>query len=462
MGRASVAGYAPRMSARSPFAPFERGKGAEDGEQILSVAELDARLRGAVRSLGRVVVEGEVSGAKSSPNGHFYFSLKDEREDACVACVMWRSDALKQNGVDRIVDGARVQVRALADVYAKTGRLQLQVSRVVPAGLGDLLVRREESKRKLAAEGLFDPSRKRPIPRSPRVVGVVTSGSGAAFHDIVEVARRRGNVRIVLSSAPVQGPDAPRLLRRALAMIAAMEEVDVIIVGRGGGSAEDLAAFDDEQLVRAIARCPKPVVAAVGHEIDWSIACLVADVRAATPSQAAEIVVPDDAARRAEIEATMRRLRTAMKTRIDAAARTRAQLERRLAERHPRARLSKLRAALAPQHARLFAAMRRRLDRARADLSPLRPRLDRSVGALLERRRSMLAASAQKLDAISPLAVLSRGYAIALVEDDEGRKRAIVDAKQVDVGDAIEVRLHRGTLEATVVAKHESPEKKGD
>src|SRR5262249_32292763 len=155
-------------------------------------------------------------------------------------------------------------------------------------------LRREELKRRLDAEGLFDPARKKRLPESPRVIGVVTSGNGAAFADIVKVARRRGNVRILLSSAPVQGPDAPHLLRRALSLLAQVREVDVIIVGRGGGSAEDLAAFDDEALCRAIAACKKPVVAAVGHEIDWSIACHVADLRAATPSQAAELVVPDD------------------------------------------------------------------------------------------------------------------------------------------------------------------------
>jgi exodeoxyribonuclease VII large subunit len=399
-------------------------------EEVWTVALLDARLRGAVRALGRVVVEGEISGAKRSPNGHLYFNLVDEREEACVACVMWRSDALKSNGADRVIDGARVQLRAIADVYAKNGRLQLQVSKVVPTGLGDLLLRREELKRRLDAEGLFDPARKKRVPESPRVIGVVTSGNGAAFADIVKVARRRGNVRILLASAPVQGPDAPHLLRRALSLVAQVREVDVIIVGRGGGSAEDLAAFDDESLVRAIAACKKPVVAAVGHEIDWSIACMVADVRAATPSQAAELLVPDDAARRDRLEQARRRLGAVMRARLQSCA---AELSR------ARARLRSPDRVIADQKyrneqllARVVTAMRRRLDR----------------------HRALLGTAAEKLDAISPLAVLSRGYAIALVDRENGQKSALRDAREAKVGDALDVRLHAGSVEATITAVH--------
>jgi exodeoxyribonuclease VII large subunit len=210
--------------------------------------------------------------------------------------------------------------------------------------------------------------------------------------------------------------------------VAQVREVDVIIVGRGGGSAEDLAAFDDESLVRAIAACKKPVVAAVGHEIDWSIACMVADVRAATPSQAAELVVPDDAARSDRIEQARRRLGAVM----------RARLQTRVAElSRVRARLRSPDRVLADQRhrteqllARIVTAMRRRLDR----------------------RRASLGAAAQKLDAISPLAVLSRGYAIALIDGENGRKTALRDARDARVGDALEVRLHAGRIEATVTA----------
>ena len=364
---------------------------------------------------------------------------------------MWRSDAQRGAGRDRIVNGARVQVRAIADLYAPQGRLQLQVSRVTPAGLGDLLIKREELKAKLLAEGLFDQARKRRLPDAPRVVGVVTSGTGAAFQDIVKVARRRGSVRILLDSAAVQGDDAPRQLRRALLRLASIAEVDVIIIGRGGGSAEDLAAFDDEQLARAIASCKKPVVAAVGHEIDWSIACLVADMRAATPSQAAELVVGDESARRARVIEQVRllalapkrafavkrqkvdelcgRLAAAMRARLRDEGKGREQLQRRLEARHPRTRLAQLRGALGPMEVRLKNAMLRRL----------------------ERRRASLAQVARHLDAISPLAVLGRGYAIALRRDDDGRAHALREASEAPVGSTIEVRLHRGIIDATVV-----------
>ena len=482
------------MSARSPLAPFHDAR-APSGPTALSVAELDATLRDSVRALGPLLVEGEVAGAKVQSSGHVYFTLKDPQAQASIGCVMWRSDALRGNSGQHVVDGARVQVRASAEVYAPRGQLQLQVAKVTPAGLGELLVRREALRRKLTAEGLFDPARKRPLPTSPRVIGVVTSRSGAAFFDVVEVARRRGRVRILLADSPVQGADAPQSLRRALARLAALAEVDVIILGRGGGSPEDLAAFDDEQLARAIAACPKPVVAAVGHEVDTSIACLVADVRAATPSQAAEIVVADDAERarrladgkralaraitarlrgeaarvsklRAQLRSPERRLAThrqhveelrgrlaaSMRVRLRVAADTRTALERRLAERHPRARLAELRGALGPHEARLRAAIRRRLDRARATLSPLPPRADRAVHATLDRARGSIAREVGRLHAISPLAVLARGYAIALVVPDGAPPRALRDAREAAVGDAIEVRLHHGTVDATVTA----------
>ena len=493
------------MTSRSPLAPIRGDESvARAGEEILSVGQAVSKLRSAVRGLAVIVVEGEVTNAKGvGTSGHLYFNLKDERADASIACVMWKSDSLRGGG-ERIANGARVQVRAVAELYAPRGQLQLQVMKVSPAGLGDLLLRREELKRKLSAEGLFDPSRKRALPSDPRVVGVVTSSNGAAFHDIVKVARRRGSVRILLAPAVVQGDDAPRQLRNALARLSSLAEVDVIILGRGGGSAEDLAAFDDEGLARAIARCGKPVVAAVGHEVDWSIACYVADQRAATPSQAAELVVPDESQRRRRVDDAVRRLALSMRGRLQedhtllarARARLRAPeraialhrqrldelgartvaaaraylrkfardrdaLERRLADRHPRTVLANARGALAPIGERLRAAMKRRLERAHERLDPLPPRSSRAVRAILQRRGAMLSSAAQKLDAISPLAVLGRGYAIAMVRDDDGEAgappRALRDAREAKVGSTIEVRLQRGSLDARVVAQRPAP-----
>lgn len=474
---------------RSPYLPlFERAQERPEEEpprpsrpkpEVLSVADLTGRLRQRLQALGQVVVEGEVSGFRGAgANGHLYFTLKDEREDAAIACAMFRREAQTAGG-ERIQNGARVRLRANADLFAPRGALRLIVQRAMAAGEGDLAARREALKRKLEAEGLFDPARKRALPSDPRTIGVVTSATGAAFHDVVKVARRRGRVRILLSPAPVQGEGAAWHLRRALERLARVREVDVIILGRGGGSAEDLAAFDDENLARAIAACPKPVVAAVGHEVDWSIACLVADLRAATPSQAAELVVPDDAARRARLTEGTRRLALAMRgrlrhdaailarlaarvraperalatqrqrldeletrltdavrARLEAADRARGALVRRLEARHPRTVLAEARHALLPNVLRLESAMRR----------------------ALERRRASLAMAAQKLDAISPLAVLARGYAIAL--DDQGR--AVRDARDVAVGARIEVRLHRGRVDAEVTATHETTRDEDD
>ncbi len=313
---------------RSPFAPLFGSQ--PPGPKPLSVAELAARLQSQVQLLGSVVVEGEVSGLRGGGAGHLYFALKDPRIDASISCVMFRRDA-QVGGGERIVEGLRVVVRVTPEVYTARGQLQLVVQKVEATAEGDLAARREALKRKLDAEGLFDRARKRPLPEDPQTIGVVTSGNGAAFADIVKVARARGRVRILLAHAQVQGEAAPRDIIRALTMLAKVREVSVIILGRGGGSAEDLAAFDDEGLARAIAACPKPVVAAVGHEVDWSIACLVADARAATPSHAAELVVPDLLPRAGACSKDLaHRLLAAMRTRLAEPETALARLEARV------------------------------------------------------------------------------------------------------------------------------------
>ncbi len=439
-------------------------------EEVLSVSDLAGRLRQRMQTLGQVIVEGEVSGFKGpAPTGHLYFTLKDEREDACISCAMFRREAQYAGG-NRIVNGARVRVRGSADLFAPRGALQLIVTKAAAAGEGDLAARREALKKKLAAEGLFESTRKRPLPSDPRVIGVVTSPSGAAFHDIVKVARRRANVRILLSPAQVQGETAAFQIKRALERLARVSEIDVIILGRGGGSAEDLAAFDDEHLARAIAACPKPVVAAVGHEVDWSIACMVADVRAATPSQAAELVVPDFEARRARIGEGLRRLSLAVRGRLRAEETRLARLTNRV--RAPERAIKQQQQHLDELSARLEEAMRDRIsiagrDRdllerklhskhprtvlaeARHALSPMPIRLRAAMQRALQRDRSELAMMANQLQAISPLAVLARGYAIAL--DDKGN--AVRDAANVDVGDRLSIRLARGALDAEIKGK---------
>lgn len=434
---------------------------------IWSVAAFDRRLgRMIERATEDVHIGGEVGGVKAASSGHTYFTLKDEREDASLEAVLYRSAPVRARKL--LVDGARLVVKGRATVFVPRGRLQLVVDDVRPAGRGALLEALERLKKSLAAEGLFDPARKRPLPRDPRVVGVVTSAQGAALADIVTVAFRRGGARILLSAAPVQGPDAARRMVRALSLLAEVPEVDAVILGRGGGSAEDLAAYNDEALVRRIASMPVPVVSAVGHEIDMSLTDLVADARAATPSEAAALLIPDAVARRERLSRLEKSLGRAMERELSGLtqrvddARTRlsvafartvgqrrdglARLERRLSARHPSAVIAQARGRVQPLSDRLRRAMEARITLGRGPVQPLAERLRRAMDARLAGARRSLARDAGRLDALSPLAVLERGYSIARGPDG----RAIVDAGRLSVGDVLEVRVARGRLGATV------------
>jgi exodeoxyribonuclease VII large subunit len=425
-------------SAPTPARPDERARPerapAPEPPRPLTVAELDRRLKRVVEGATEEVnVEGEIAGLRVHSSGHAYFTLKDEAEEATIDCVMYRTAPVRSRKL--LGDGARVVLVGRATVYVPRGRLQLVAELARPAGRGALLEALERLKEKLAGEGLFAVERKRPLPSDPRVVGVVTSGDGAAIHDIAKVAFRRGSARILLARAPVQGPAAAERMARAVALLARVPEVDVIVVGRGGGSAEDLAAFNDEALARVIAASPVPVVSAVGHEIDVTIADLVADARAATPSQAAELVIADAAARLDVLDHLEARLRRALahglrghraelaglvaalgtprpllaesqQTLDEALARIRAaavhvvagrrtalqRLERRLAARHPRAVLAGARATLSPLGVRLAPAGRRRVDAARAALAGLTARLAASERERLDAAARALAA----------------------------------------------------------------------
>jgi len=454
----SPSSWPPRPSARPSAAEPE----------VLSVAALDKRLRRVVEGATEDArVLGEVSSFRLPASGHAYFKLKDEAEDACIDCVMYKGASPR--GRSLLADGARVVVAGRATVYAPRGQLQLVVSDVRPAGRGALLEALERLKQKLAGEGLFAPTRKRNLPKDPAVIGVVTSGSGAAIHDIVTVAFRRGAPRILLARATVQGAGAAASMVRALESLARVPEVEVIILGRGGGSAEDLSAFNDEVLVRKVASSPVPVVSAVGHEVDTTLTDLVADARAATPSQAAEMLVADRVARRAELRHLVTRLWRATRQTIEkrravverlersigspaalvaerqqglddammmldrharrAIARRQAELsglERRLAARHPRAVVAGAKGALGPLEVRLAAALRSRLGE----------------------HRMTLGRHAARLDALSPLGVLARGYAIATTSSGQ----AVRSSSEVAVGASIRVRLHEGALLAEVRA----------
>ncbi len=439
---------------------------------ILSVADLDRRLKRAVEgAAGDIWVEGEVSGAKPAASGHVYFLLKDEREDASIECVMYRSASLRSRQL--VSDGARVQLRGRATVWAPRGRLQFTAEHARLAGRGALLEALEALKAKLAAEGLFAHERKRPLPPDPRVIGVVTSRSGAVIHDIVKVAFRRGAVRIVLSPALVQGDAAPASIVSALDRLERYPGLDVVIIGRGGGSGDDLMAFNDERVARRVAAVHVPVVSAVGHEVDTTLVDWVADVRAATPSQAAELVVADAVARlhalgrartalaRAmharvlEDEHTLARLQTRLKDpRFLIAEKQQLlddftiRLERRAARESARRRsfLDALRARLSARHPRAVVA------RARAELGPLSTRLVAAAERRVSVARGALAEASSRLHALSPLNVLGRGYAIVTRDG-----RAVRRATEVRRGDVLSLRLHQGSIGAVVERVEEEP-----
>jgi len=437
-------------------------------EEVVSVCELDQRLRRAVEDASvKLWVEGEVSSLKRAPSGHVYFCLKDEVEDAIIECVMYRFNA--QRARRHLNEGARLQLSGQATVWAPRGRLQFVANEVRPAGRGALLEALEQLKQRLAAEGLFAAERKRALPAEPRVVGVVTSKSGAAFHDIVSVAFRRGQVKIVLAPALVQGEGAPETILRALDLIERYPGLDVVVIGRGGGSGEDLMAFNDERVVRRVARMRVPVVSAVGHEVDFSLTDLAADVRAATPSQAAELVVPETRSRAAVLARSHQAMLRAARARL---ARWRGEIERArarlsdprfvIAERQQELdelctrlrqqterELSQRRAQTELLLRRLYARHPRAvLANARAELGPLDVRLDNAMRRRIARDAARLSDAAVRLDGLSPLTILARGYAIATRADG----RALRSADETSVGEEISVRLGRGQLAARVQA----------
>lgn len=438
---------------------------AESEERVLSVFELAQQLKRTVEDAteGRWV-EGEVGRLVSPTSGHVYFKLKDEARDATVDCVMYKRDAMRFGKL--LSEGARVQLKGRATFYPPRGSLQWIAQAARRAGQGALLEALEKLKRKLVEEGLTDPQRKKPLPDQPRTVGVVTSRTGAAFADICSVALRRGAVRILLSPATVQGDGAVVSLLRAIDLLERAAP-DVIIVGRGGGSAEDLMAFNDERVVRRIAACRIPTVSAVGHEIDVTLTDLVADARAATPSQAAEMVVPDAGERLLALRRVRNHLARAMRSRL-----TEMQLEldrahRRLGDprylvANAQQELDGLRLRLARRTKVHLAKGREELDAhtrklysrhpraviagARADLAPLRLRLSSSVRRTIALQRSALAGQGAALSALSPLSVLGRGY--ALVTQSDGR--AARDVHELAVGADVAIRLRRGTFSARV------------
>jgi len=423
------------------------------GRAVLTVSELTTRLREVLEErFPAVWVEGEISNYRLYGSGHAYFTLKDA--DAQLRAVLFR------NRMRRIrfepADGLHVMAFGSVEVYPQRGEYQLVVELLEPKGLGALQLAFEQLKARLQAEGLFDPARKRELPRFPRKIGIVTSTSGAAIRDILRVIGRRfGELHIVIAPCRVQGEGAAEEIAQGLRDLNGLGDVDVIIVGRGGGSLEDLWAFNEEVVARAIAASKAPVVSAVGHEVDFTIADFVADLRAPTPSAAAELVVREKQAvvdTLAQLQARLARV----------AARPLRDLERRVDEltvrlrRGTRGELSHAthRVALATAALRASDPVARVInDRHR--LEGLEARLVGSFTRRCDRARYSLRAAVGRLDSLSPLAVLGRGYSLTRRPTGE----VVRSARQVKAGDDVRVLLHQGSLDARVTGTREQDDR---
>ena len=435
---------------------------------VYTVAELNGSVRLLLAThFGAIWVEGEVSNLASPSSGHLYFSLKDM--DAQVRCAMFRGSA-RSLGF-RPENGMRVLVRAQVSLYEPRGDYQLVVDSMEEAGDGALRRAYEQLKQKLAAEGLFDPAQKKPIPVQPKTLGVITSPSGAAVRDILTVLKRRfPALPVIIYPVRVQGVEAKFEIVHALQLADRVQQCDVLILARGGGSLEDLWAFNEEIVARAIANCRIPVVTGVGHETDITIADLVADLRAATPSAAAEAVSPDQAAWLARFERLERQLARGFSQILALSRQRLAFAIRRLDQAHPEKTLQRHGQRLDEMELRLRRSMDRLLERRSGQLAAAGARLQRhhpghalamaangvadlerrlhaSLRIELERRRQRLAFAGQRLQAISPLATLARGYSITTLKTDG---RIVYRVADVEAGDLIETRLADGSVSSRV------------
>lgn len=390
----------------------------------LSVTELTFHIRRLFDEdslLNRVAVRGELSNFRRHHSGHCYFTLKDSA--AALRCVMFRSRAVSLRFEP--ADGMQVRVLGRVAVYERDGSYQLYVDSMVADGLGDLSVAFARLREKLLAEGLFDDSRKQPLPLLPRAIGVVTSPTGAALRDIVTVARRRhAGIPILLAPVAVQGEEAPEQIVRGIQLLDRSGRVDVIIIGRGGGSIEELWAFNDERVVRAVAAAATPIVSAVGHQTDYTLSDFAADRRAATPSQAAEIVTPDRLALTQRLRTNQHRLNQSLLNRL---IRRRLRLERCLASK-------------------LFHRPQEILQERMQRLDQLQDRLASAVETLLNRNQQRWQLANEKLNLLDPLRVLQRGYSVVRRQDGQVVRRA----ETVGQGDRLDVWLQEGRLGVVV------------
>jgi exodeoxyribonuclease VII large subunit len=448
----------PRPPSSQPASQVSPGAPGTFGLRILQVSEVTRAVRTAIRQDPRLVdlwVEGEIGRVTVSSAGHAYFALKDDRNQ--LQCVWFRDD--RGRSAFTAQAGLRVVVHGRIDLYEPTGAMQLYVDSLQPAGLGDLALRFEALKARLAAEGLFETSRKRTLPSRPATIAVITSPSGAVWRDISHVlARRWPLVQVVLVAAQVQGEGAPASIVTAFRRVARYAEMlrstgrpdeapALTILARGGGSLEDLWAFNDERVVRAVVAHPLPVVCGVGHEVDVTLADFAADVRAPTPSAAAEIVVPD----RLEMDGALRRaadrLAAATERRLAAAGRDLAAERRALERVSPAARLAAAREQVGLLFDRATRAVEARLGRERMRIASAAADLPRLSATRVAAARSAVDTSATALAVLAPNATLERGYAIVRRSGDGAIVRDPVEAPG---GSALRIRVARGEIAATV------------
>ena len=399
-------------------------------QQVLSITQLNEYIRGKLDNdvlLGSIAVRGEISNYKVYPSGHHYFTLKDEA--ASLKCVMFKGNAIRLRF--RPGNGVKVIAMGKISVYPRDGVYQLYCTAMAMDGIGDLYAAFEQLKAKLAAQGLFDPAHKKPIPKYPAVIGIVTSSAGAASHDMLRILRKRYPLSEVrLLPVRVQGAEAPGEIAAAIRYANYHNLADLLIVGRGGGSVEDLWAFNDEQVAHAIYESQIPVISAVGHEPDVTISDFVADLRAATPSNAAELAVPDQDALRQNLDGYAQTMVSVLNRQLKAARQHLSVLSSRPALSSPTGYLEQKQKGLALLENQLFSAQTRNLE---------------------QKQRQFVGLTA-KLDAMSPLKVLTRGYALAQTRDGAVLK----SVHQAAIGDHIKISLGDGALTAAVTEKEES------
>ena len=394
-------------------------------QQVLSITQINEYIRGKMDAdvlLNQVAVRGEISNYKMYPSGHHYFTLKDE--SSALKAVMFKSNAIRLRF--RPENGMKVIAMGKISVFPRDGAYQLYCTAMTVDGVGDLHVAFEQLKKKLAAQGLFDPAHKKPLPKYPGTIGIITSSAGAAVHDMLRILKKRYPLtQVKLLPVRVQGVEAPGEIAAAIQYANYHKLADLLIVGRGGGSMEDLWAFNDERVAYAIYESEIPVISAVGHEPDVTISDYVADLRAATPSNAAELAVPDQDALVQSLDAMSSAMETALNRQIKAARQHLDVLQRSPALQSPDSYL----------------------QQKEKSLELLKNRLIAAENQIISRNNQRYIALTAKLDAMSPLKVLTRGYSMAQNEDGN----VIRSVRQVEAGERITVSLSDGKLSATVM-----------